>query len=200
MWHSRHHEESKGYKHCGPRGGRGFRGGLHGFAHGFGGRGGRGGEGGQGRRRGLYDSEELRLVLLSLIATEPRHGYDLIREIEERTGGDYAPSPGIVYPTLTMLQDMGLIAESDAAGTRKVYSATPEGTSYLAERKDQAETLLARMTELGAARKGDTAPVRRAMRNLHSALAEKIARSDNDELMHRIAALLDDVTQKIERS
>jgi DNA-binding PadR family transcriptional regulator len=197
MGHSRHHEESDGYRHCGPRGGRGFRGGLHKFAHGFGGR---GGEGGQGRRRGLYDSEELRLVLLSLIAAQPRHGYDLIREIEERTGGDYAPSPGVIYPTLTMLQDMGLIVESDAAGTRKVYAATQEGTAYLAERKDETDTLLARMTELGAARKGDTAPVRRAMRNLHSALAEKIARADNDEQMHRIAALLDDVTQKIERS
>jgi DNA-binding PadR family transcriptional regulator len=170
---------------------------MHKFVHGFGGR---GGEGGHGRRRGLYDSEELRLILLSLIAAQPRHGYDLIREIEERTGGDYAPSPGIVYPTLTMLQDMGLIVESDAAGTRKVYSATPEGTAYLAERKEETETLLARMTELGAARKGDTAPVRRAMRNLHSALAEKIARAADDEQMHRIAALLDDVTQKIERS
>ena len=199
MWHSRNHEESDGYRHCGPRG-RGVPRRIDKFVHGFGGRGGRGGEGGHGRRRGLYDSEELRLVLLSLIAAQPRHGYDLIREIEERTGGDYAPSPGIVYPTLTMLQDMGLIVESDAAGTRKVYSATPEGVAYLAEHKEETEALLARMTELGAARKGDTAPVRRAMRNLHSALAEKIARAADDEQMHRIAALLDDVTQKIERS
>src|ERR1700743_940751 len=98
MWHSRHHDESKTYQHCGPRH-RGFRGafgGHHGF--GRGGFGGGQGEGG-GRRRGLYDSEELRLVLLSLIAEEPRHGYDLIREIEERTGGEYVPSPGVIYPT-----------------------------------------------------------------------------------------------------
>ena len=160
---------------------------------------------GQGRRRGLYDSEELRLVLLSLIGEEPRHGYDLIRQIEERTGGAYAPSPGIVYPTLTMLQDMGLIRESDSGGTRKVYSATPEGVSHLAEHRSQADALLARIAELAALRKGDHAPVRRAMRNLHSALAEKITHSqdsgaDDDALMHRIAALLDDVTQKIERA
>jgi DNA-binding PadR family transcriptional regulator len=157
-----------------------------------------GGEG--GRRRGLYDSEELRLVLLSLIAEQPRHGYDLIREIEERTGGEYAPSPGIVYPTLTMLQDMGLIVESDAAGTRKVYAATLEGTQHLAEKKEEAAALLARIEELKSAQRGDRAPVRRAMRNLHLALAEKVARSDNDELMHKIAALLDEVTQKIERT
>ena len=128
MWHARNHEESDGCRHFGPRGGK-FRGGFRGFGHHFG-RG--GGEGGFGRRRGLYDSEELRLVLLSLIAEQPRHGYDLIREIEERTGGEYVPSPGVIYPTLTMLQDMGLIVESDAAGTRKVYAATLEGTAYLA--------------------------------------------------------------------
>jgi DNA-binding PadR family transcriptional regulator len=197
MWHTRNHEESDSYRHCGPRGGG--RGRFRGFA----GRGGFGagpGGDGHGRRRGLYDSEELRLVLLSLIGETPRHGYDLIREIEERTGGVYAPSPGIVYPTLTMLQDMGLIRESDAGGTRKVYAATPEGVSHLAQHRAEADALLARITELAAAQKGDHAPVRRAMRNLHGALAEKIAHAGDDEVMHRIAALLDEVTQKIERS
>ena len=196
MWHSRNHEESNSYRHCGPRG-RHSRGGF-GFGHHFGRGMGGGGEG--GRRRGLYDSEELRLVLLSLIAEQPRHGYDLIREIEERTGGEYAPSPGVIYPTLTMLQDMGLIVESDAAGTRKVYAATLEGTQHLAEKKDEVAALLARIEELKSAQRGDRAPVRRALRNLHLAVAEKVARSDNDELMHKIAALLDEVTQKIERS
>src|SRR6201996_4103025 len=161
MWHSRNHEKSDDYRHCGPRG-RHFPGG---FGR-FGGRGHGDGAGGYGRRRGLYDSEELRLVLLSRIAEQPRHGYDLIREIEERTGGAYAPSPGVIYPTLTMLQDMGLIAESDAAGTRKVYSATAEGTAHLAEHKDEVAALMARITELASSRKGDSAPVRRAMRNL----------------------------------
>jgi DNA-binding PadR family transcriptional regulator len=196
MWHSRNHEESNDYRHCGPRGGH-FAGGFGRFGRGFGGR--HGGDG-PGRRRGLYDSEELRLVLLSLIAEQPRHGYDLIREIEQRTGGVYAPSPGIVYPTLTMLQDMGLIAESDTPGTRKVYALTPEGISHLAQHRQEADALLARITELGAAQKGDRAPVRRALRNLYGALVEKLARTEDDELMHRIAALLDEVTQKIERS
>ena len=112
----------------------------------------------------------------------------------------YAPSPGVIYPTLTMLQDMGLIVESDAAGTRKVYAATLEGTQHLTEKKDEVAALLARIEELKSAQRGDRAPVRRALRNLHLAVAEKVARSDNDELMHKIAALLDEVTQKIERS
>ncbi|HWF63662.1 MAG TPA: PadR family transcriptional regulator [Rhizomicrobium sp.] len=194
MWHFRNHEESSGYRHCAGRGAY-FRGGFGRFGHGRG-----HGDGGGFRRRGLYDGDELRLVLLSLIAEKPRHGYDLIKEIEERSGGLYAPSPGVIYPTLTMLQDMGLIVESDAAGTRKVYAATPDGTAYLARNKEQTDELLARMGELKSLQKGDTAPVRRAMRNLHAALAEKLARADSDEIMHKIAALLDETTQKIERS
>jgi len=195
MWHFRNHEESSGYRHCAGRGAY-FRGGFGRFGHGRG----HGDGGGFGRRRGLYDGDELRLVLLSLIAENPRHGYDLIKEIEERSGGLYVPSPGVIYPTLTMLEDMGLIVESDAPGTRKVYAATPEGRTHLGENKEQVEQLLARMRELKSMQKGDTAPVRRAMRNLHAALAEKLTRADSDEAMHKIAALLDEATQKIERS
>ena len=195
MWHHRNHEESNSYRHCGPRGRfRGWGGhGHHGLGRGMGGD-------GFGRRRGLYDSEELRLVLLSLIAEQPRHGYDLIREIEERTGGQYAPSPGVIYPTLTMLQDMGLIAEEDAAGTRKVYAVTQDGKAHLAKNKDEVAALMARITELKKEQKGDHAPVRRAMRNLFAALSEKVASTDDDETIHKIAALLDETAQKIERS
>ena len=66
-----------------------------------------------GRRR-VFDSGELQLVLLKLIADQPRHGYELIRAIEELTGGAYVPSPGVIYPTLTLLQDMGRIEEATA--------------------------------------------------------------------------------------
>src|SRR4028119_2339675 len=79
-----------------------------------------GGRGRRGRRR-MFEPGELRLVLLKLIADQPRHGYDLIRAIEEMTHGSYAPSPGVVYPTLTMLQDMGLIREVEAEGARKIF-------------------------------------------------------------------------------
>src|SRR5215470_2046163 len=65
-----------------------------------------------GRRRRVFDSGELRLVLLKLIADEARHGYELIRAIEELSGGLYVPSPGMVYPTLTMLHEMGQIEEA----------------------------------------------------------------------------------------
>src|SRR3546814_7836503 len=93
------------------RGGRGFG---HGCGSGHG-RGGRFRDDGDesGRRRRMFDSGELRLVLLKLIADEPRHGYDLIRQVEELTSGAYAPSPGVIYPTLTLLDDMGQIARSE---------------------------------------------------------------------------------------
>src|SRR5205085_5536627 len=94
----------------------------------------RGPRGRHGRRsRRMFEGGELRLVLLKLIADEPRHGYDLIRAIEDLTGGEYAPSPGIIYPTLTLLQDMGLIEEAAGEGARKPFQATDEGRAHLEE-------------------------------------------------------------------
>jgi DNA-binding PadR family transcriptional regulator len=161
-----------------------------------------GGRGGRhGRARRMFDSGELRLVLLKLLADQPRHGYDLIRAIEEMTGGRYAPSPGIVYPTLTMLQDMGLIQESGAGGTRKAFSATPEGEAHLAERAEEAEALLARLSDLGdEKKKAGGAPIRRAVGNLLSALWHRVTGDDMDEArLHEIAAILDEAAQRIER-
>ena len=72
-----------------------------------------------GDRKRMFEGGELRLVLLKLIADQPRHGYELIKAIEEMTDGEYAPSPGVVYPTLTMLEDMGLIAEEQVQGQQE---------------------------------------------------------------------------------
>src|SRR5499425_1278974 len=94
-----------------------------------------------GRRR-LFDSGELRLVLLKLISDQPRHGYDLIRAIEELTGGSYVPSPGVVYPTLTMLQDMSQIEEAASEGVRKPFAVTAQGTAELTAKKQEVEALL----------------------------------------------------------
>lgn len=166
--------------------------------HGWGGE--RGEGDGRGRRR-MFDGGELRLVLLSLIAEQPRHGYDLIREIEERTGGAYAPSPGVIYPTLTLLEDMGLIEEAKGEGARKLFAITEAGKAHLTERADEAEALLARLADLGAMReKTDGAPIRRAIGNLRSVLQHRLSRDDvNSDLLHEAAALIDEAAQKIER-
>ena len=162
-----HSDDNNRGEGCGPgRGGRGFRFGPRGFnfdfSNGFGdgmgdsfgpGRGGRGG-GPRGRRR-MFESGELRLVLLKLIADEPRHGYQLIKAIEELTEGDYAPSPGVVYPTLTLLDDMGLIAEKKSPDTKKVFEATDEGRAHLAENEAEVAELIERLKAM--ARKPATA-------------------------------------------
>src|SRR6202161_3312143 len=194
---------------CGPRGfefpagmfamglvPRGWRGVGPGDGSGWGGRGGR-----HGRSRRMFDSGELRLVLLKLIADQPRHGYDLIRAIEEMTDGAYAPSPGVVYPTLTMLQDMGLIEEQAAEGARKAFAATAEGRAHLAEREEEVAALIERLTGLGEEKKkARGAPIGRAVRNLLAATFYRATRDDWDEdRLHEIAAILDEAAQRIER-
>jgi DNA-binding PadR family transcriptional regulator len=185
-------------------GGRGF-GGKWGpfhfeFGDGPGGRGGWGGRGRRGRRR-MFESGELRLVLLKLIADEPRHGYDLIRAIEEMTGGEYAPSPGVIYPTLTLLQDMGLIEEAEGEGARKPFKITGAGREYLDERSEEVEDLIERLKDLAPEeRHGSGQAIGRAVRNLMTALSHRIGRDGlDDELLHEIAAILDDAAQRIER-
>jgi DNA-binding PadR family transcriptional regulator len=177
------------------------RGGGRGWGHGWGGEEWGGGWGrGRGRRR-MFDAGELRLVLLKLIADQPRHGYDLIRAIEELTHGVYAPSPGIVYPTLTMLQDMGLIEEAKGEGSRKAFQVTAEGEVHLAEKAEEVAALLERLEEAGSdQRKAGGAPIKRAVGNLLSALWHRATRDDMDEArLHEIAAILDEAAQKIER-
>jgi DNA-binding PadR family transcriptional regulator len=177
------------------------RGGGRGWGHGWGGEEWGGGWGrGRGRRR-MFDAGELRLVLLKLIADQPRHGYDLIRAIEELTHGVYAPSPGIVYPTLTMLQDMGLIEEAKGEGSRKAFQVTAEGEAHLAEKAEEVAALLERLEDAGSdQRKAGGAPIKRAVGNLLSALWHRATRDDMDDArLHEIAAILDEAAQKIER-
>jgi DNA-binding PadR family transcriptional regulator len=179
----------------------------HHFAAGGGRRGfGRGGwgepEDGRGsRRRRVFDGGELRLVLLKLISDQPRHGYELIRAIEELSGGFYVPSPGVVYPTLTMLHEMGQIEEAVSGGARKAFSVTPEGTEHLVARKTEVEALLARLVQLATAReRTDGGPIRRAMQNLRTVLMNRLDREDVPaETLHQAAAILDEAAQRIER-
>ncbi|NIJ08328.1 DNA-binding PadR family transcriptional regulator [Sphingomonas vulcanisoli] len=169
--------------------------GRGGGRRGFGG----GGRGGPGRRR-LFDGEQLRLLLLALIAEGPRHGYDLIREIDERSGGAYAPSPGVVYPTLTMLDEMGLIDEIKEAGARRSFAITEAGKAKIAEQQTEVDALLERLAAIGQAQaRGDRAPIRRAMLNLGVALRETVSRDEDGSKAHKIAELLDETARKIEQ-
>ena len=199
-----HFHGHRGDRGCGMRhgirhGGRGFGPGF-GRGRGFGGRHGHDDEG-RGRRRWMFDSGELRLVLLRLIADEPRHGYDLIRRIEELTGGAYAPSPGVIYPTLTLLDDMGQIAAADSEGAKKLFAITPEGQAELDANAALVDELLARLAAVGdEQQRTDSASVRRAMGNLRAVLMNRLRDRELDEAtLHEIVARIDEAAQKIER-
>lgn len=185
-----------GKRHAMHRGGRGFG---HG-GRGFGGRHGHDDDGRRSRRR-MFDGGELRLVLLKLIADEPRHGYDLIRQIEELTGGAYAPSPGVIYPTLTLLDDMGQIAAQQSEGAKKLFAITPDGQAELDANSEAITALIARLAAIGEEReRTDSASVRRAMGNLRQVLVNRLGRRDIDEdALHAVVALIDEAAQKIER-
>ena len=160
--------------------------------------------GGRGNRRRMFEGGKLRLVLLKLIADEPRHGYDLIKAIEEMTGGRYAPSPGVVYPTITLLEDMGMIAETTLDGMapgRRVFSATDEGRAHLEENREEIDQLIERLEELAPRESsGGAPPIGRAVKNLMTALSHRVGREGLDEeLLHEIAAILDEAARRIER-
>lgn len=195
-WHSS--EPREFHSPCAMRGG-----GREGFGHrGFGrpgdGEGERGG--GRGGRRRMFEAGELRLVMLLLMESEPRHGYDIIRELETRTGGAYAPSPGIVYPTLTMLEELGQVEARATQGAKKLYAITAAGSAHLAENRNEAEVALARLNELR--RKSEVVeagPVFRAMSNLKAVLHQRLSGQPEKELLFAVADLIDEAARKIER-
>lgn len=157
---------------------------------------------GRRQRRGrMFAQGELRLALLALIAENPSHGYELIKGIEEMTGGGYAPSPGAVYPTLQLLEDEGAIAEADAEGSKKPYAVTPQGEAELEERKAEVAELMKRLGRHGER----TSTVRshdvfRAMGNLGSVLKNRAKAGKLDEAtINEIVDMIDEMAKRIER-
>lgn len=165
---------------------------------------GRGGPGGRsrGRRRTQLGAEDMRLLLLFLIGEKPRHGYDLIKAVETLSDGQYVPSAGVVYPTLTMLVDMGHIEELPEEGARKTYQITDDGRAFLEEQGEAMSDLLVRMEGMGSGSRSatDSPQLGRAVKNLMTALSHRFGRDGlDDELLHEITAILDDAAQRIER-
>ena len=108
-----------------------------------------GGPGGPGMKPGrLLTSEDLHLIILALISEKPSHGYEIIKEIERRSSGIYTPSPGMIYPALTYLEEASF-AVSEADGTKKLYRITEAGAEYLAKNREQVDALLQRLAHWG---------------------------------------------------
>ena len=136
-------------RHGGPFGPRGF-------GRGPGGGGpfgrGRGGPFGGGGRR-MFDPGALRLVVLGLIAEEPRHGYDIIKALEAKFQGAYSPSPGAIYPMLQMLEEADLVA-SQAEGNKRLYSITEQGRAFLAEHQADLDRINEQLSEASQSASG----------------------------------------------
>ncbi len=157
-----------------------------------------------GRHGGLgrfFAHGDLRLVILHLIAEKPRHGYDIMKAIEETVAGAYSPSPGVIYPTLTLLEDLGYVTTS-TEGSKKLHEITAEGRAFLEANRKVLDALLSRMSEAGERRGGGRSPaIVRAMENLKVALRLRIARGGiTDEQRDAIAAAIDAAAAKVERT
>lgn len=200
-------------KHCGqaPHGGRGhaphqgqghcdrrFARGADEFGDRRGGGPRMGGGGGRGRR--FFDHGDLRLVVLGLIAEKPRHGYEVIKAIEEALGGQYSPSPGVVYPTLTLLEELGQVAIQPGDDSRKLYAVTETGRDFLAANRGAVDALFARMAQAREQFGGGPPPqIFRAMENLKMALRLKLhGAARSEDLIRKAAAAIDSAALAIE--
>lgn len=154
------------------------------------------GYGRRGRLARFLEHGDLKMLALHLINEQPRHGYEIIKAIEDLTGGAYAPSQGVVYPTLTLLEELGNV-NATADGNRKCFTITDAGREALAKDLDTVTAIHARI----AAAQPHEPPVGllRAMENLKTAFRLKLGGTPiSPETTRQIAALLDDTARKIE--
>ncbi|MBE7159278.1 MAG: PadR family transcriptional regulator [Rhodospirillales bacterium] len=158
----------------------------------------------RGRHRGSrpFDYGELRLLALAMIAEAPRHGYELMKAIEDRMGGTYTPSPGVMYPTLSWLDDMGYTRVDAQEPGRKRYQVTEEGQAFLTANRAGLDALHSRLGRIeGGPARDILAPVLRGMENLKLALRLRLQRGTLDaQAAEAIALALDAAAQTVERT
>ena len=157
---------------------------------------------GQGRGERFFDGGQLRLVILQLIAEKPSYGYEIMKAIEERLSGGYAPSPGVVYPTLTLLEEEGLATVAAAEGNKKLYAATDAGRAVLKENSVILKAIFGRMEQAGKRfGRGRSPQIMRAMMNLKMALGMRTGRGDlNAEQVSKIAEAIDVAARAIDQA
>ncbi|MBW5406630.1 PadR family transcriptional regulator [Morganella morganii] len=191
--HSDHHEHDGQHEHC-------CHGGHDHEHHGPDCREGRHRGRGKGLRR-LLDHGDLRIMMLANLNQKPSHGYELIKSIGQLTSGLYTPSPGVIYPTLTLLEDQQLIVAENTGNGRKSYSLTPEGKMHLEENADVLEQIAQRLQDTKSFRRGSllSDEIEQALGNLRALLRHKLVTSELDEIkLGQIADILNDAVRKIE--
>src|SRR5580704_18628303 len=190
-------DEHRG-RSCGHRHFEHERGGPEGrFGRGFGGRGRH--ESRHGGRERMFDAGDIKLVILKLLSEQPSYGYQLIKTMEERLAGGYSPSAGVIYPTLTMLEEEGLAA-STLENNKKVYSVTTEGTAYLEENKRRVEALFERLEEAGKGfERGRSPEIMKAFHNLRTAVVARVSReSVTTEQIRKISEAINAAAKAID--
>ncbi|WP_337240613.1 PadR family transcriptional regulator [Proteus faecis] len=158
---------------------------------------------GQGRQlKRMFDHGDLRVLLLSMISKKPSHGYEIIREIDEASSGLYVPSPGVIYPTLTLLEEQDLLVATIAEKGRKNYSITSEGAAFLAEHQDidaNIQRKLAYARDLSQNAGGVSEEIESAVGKLKAVLRHKLVLKElSVERAGRIASILNEAVEKIE--
>jgi DNA-binding PadR family transcriptional regulator len=168
---------------------RGFEGRWEGFEHGFGG----------GRER-FFEGGHLQLVILQLIAEKPSYGYEMIKTIEERLSGGYAPSPGVVYPTLTLLEEEELVTSS-TEGNKKLYTVTERGREHLKANNATVKAIFGRMEQAQKVfGRGRSPQIMRALMNLKFALKMRVKSGLSGEQVSKIAEALDAAARAIDEA
>lgn len=154
------------------------------------------------RRERMFDAGGLKLIALHLIAQQASHGYDVIRAIAELVGGDYTPSPGAVYPTLSFLVDMGHATASDLEGGRKQYAITPEGRQALHEQREAVHYLLNKLSQRKARQaRQRPAVLVRAVENFRAALRLKLeGGAASEALVATLAEIIDQAALQVEKA
>jgi DNA-binding PadR family transcriptional regulator len=148
----------------------------------------------------FFEQGDLKYVILQLLAEKPRHGYEIIKALEEKFGGAYAPSAGAVYPTLAMLEDLGYAVVTPEEGGKKVYAITEEGRKYLSENQGTVDDLFERIADIGSSFLSDgMRDVGKALGRVASATFAPPARYlDDPEVTRRVCEILEQARRDIE--
>jgi DNA-binding PadR family transcriptional regulator len=149
----------------------------------------------------VFEQGDLRYVILRLLEEKPRHGYEIIKALEERFAGAYAPSPGVVYPTLQLLEDLGYARVIPAAEGKKVYEITDAGRAYLAENRDTVDSIFERISNLvGHFMDEPMTEVHGAFRHVGKATYSRATEAvQNPALLKQIVEILDRAAKEIEQ-
>jgi DNA-binding PadR family transcriptional regulator len=147
----------------------------------------------------IFDRGDLKYMVLELLRDRPMHGYEVMRALEETSGGAYTASPGSVYPTLQSLEDDGYVSSEEADG-RKVYTITGEGREFLDSNQDRVEQILHRIGDFAKHFSGApmTDVTRSFMRLAHASFEQSIRRVGDEDSMDRLREILEKAAREIE--